>query len=63
MCLFKCNHFQQNITKDLNNVIANIFCVYILDPISSSRDETFTVQNALFGAMQITKNADTSKYK
>ena len=57
------NHFQQNITKDLNNVIINIYCVYKLDSISSSRDDTFTVQNALFGAMQITKNADTSKYK
>ena len=57
------NHFQQNITKDLNNVIINIYCVYKLDSISSSRDDTFTVQNALFGAMQITKNADTSNYK
>ena len=57
------NHFQQNIAKDLNNVIISIYCIYKLDPISSSRDDTFTVQNALFGAMQITKNADTSKYK
>ena len=32
------------------------------DPIASSRDTTFTIQNALFGAMQITKYADTSKY-
>ena len=57
------NHFQQNIAEDLNNVMINIYCVYKLDPISSSRDDTFTVQNALFGAIQITKNADTSKYK
>ena len=57
------NHFQQNkvITLNNNNAI-NIYCVYKLDPIASSRDSTFTVQNALFGAMQITKNADTSKY-
>ena len=27
-----------------------------------TRDDTFTVQNALFGAMEITKNTDTSKY-
>ena len=33
-----------------------------MDPISSSRDTTYTIQNALFGAVQITKNADTSKY-
>ena len=57
------NHFQQNkvIIPNNDNVI-NIYCVYKLEPISSSRDTTFTIQNALFGAMQITKNADTSKY-
>ena len=58
------NHFQQNkvIIPNNNNVI-NIYCVYQIEPISSSRDDTFTVQNALFGAMQVIKNADTSKYK
>ena len=57
------NHFQQNkvIIPNNDNVI-NIYCVYKLDPIASTRDTTFTIQNALFGAMQITKNADTSKY-
>ena len=35
---------------------------YEIQPISLSRDTSFTVQNALFGAMQITKNAtDNSK--
>ena len=58
------NHFQQNKANiPNNNVVINIYCVYQREPISSSRDDTFTVQNALFGAMQITKNADTSKYK
>ena len=57
------NHFQQNkvIIPNNNNVI-NIYCVYKIDPIASTRDDTFTVQNALFGAMENTKNADTSKY-
>ena len=57
------NHFQQNVAgiPNSSNVI-NIYCVYKLDQIASNRDDTFTVQNALFGAMQITKNADTSKY-
>ena len=52
------NHFQQNkvIIPNNNNAI-NIYCVYKLDQIASSRDTTFTIQNALFGAMQITKNA------
>ena len=61
------NHFQQNkVTIPNNNNIINIiniYCVYQIEPISSSRDDTFTIQNALFGAVQITKNADTSKYK
>ena len=57
------NHFQQNkvIIPNNDNVI-NIYCVYEIQPISSSRDISFTIQNALFGAMQITKNAiDNSK--
>ena len=63
----KGSHFQQNnvLTSNNDNVIdtnvINIYCVYKLDPIASSRDTTFTIQNALFGAMQITKNADNSK--
>ena len=57
------NHFQQNkvIIPNNNNVI-NIYCVYKTDSIASTRDDTFTIQNALFGAMEITKGADTSKY-
>ena len=56
------NHFQQNkvIIPNNDNVI-NIYCVYEIQPITSCRDTTFTIQNALFGAMQITKNADNSK--
>ena len=57
------NHFQQNkvIIPNNGNVI-NIYCVYKLDPIASSRDTSFAIQDALFGAMQITKNAtDNSK--
>ena len=57
------NHFQQNkvIIPNNDNVI-NIYCVYEIQPISSSRDTSFTIQNALFGAMQITKDAtDNSK--
>ena len=60
------NHFQQNkanVFNIYNNISTNIYCVYKLDSISSSRDSTSTVQNALFGSIQITKNADTSKYK
>ena len=60
-------HFQQNNVLNTNNDhvindnVVSIYIVYKLDPITS-RDNTFTIQNALFGAMKITKNADTSKY-
>ena len=65
------SHFQQNNALTSNNVLTsnhvintnviNIYCVYKLDPIASSRDTTFTIQNALFGAIQITKTADNLK--
>ena len=62
------NHFQQNnvLTSNNDNVVnkdvVNIYIVYKLDPIASTRDTSITIQNALFGAMQITKNAtDNSK--
>ena len=63
----KGSHFQQNhvLTSNndhvINDNVLNIYIVYKLDPITS-RDTTFTIQNALFGAMQITKNAVTNKY-
>ena len=56
------NYFQQDIIAIPNNVI-NIYCVYELDSIDFSRNNKFTIQNALFGAIEITKNANTSKYK
>ena len=61
------NHFQQNkvIIPNNNNAI-NVYCVYKLDSIASSRDTSFTIQNALFEAMQITEYAtdsDKNNYK
>ena len=62
------SHFQQNnvLTSNndhvINNNVINIYIVYKLDTIASSRDTIFTIENALFGAMQITENAtDNSK--
>ena len=58
------SHFQQsNIIITNNSNVINIYIVYKLDRVSSTRDTTFTIQNALFGSMEITKDADTSKYK
>ena len=56
------NYFIQNTITIPNNVI-NIYCVYELDPIVFSRNNEFIIQNPLFGAIEITKNANTSKYK
>ena len=59
----KGNHFQQNniLTSNndhvLNKNVVNTYIVYRLDSLASTRDKRFTIQNTLFGAMQITKNA------
>ena len=47
-----------------NDNIVNIYIVYLIDSISNSRNTDYTVQNAFFGDVKITKNAtDTSKHK
>ena len=57
------NHFQQNnvLTSSndhvINKNVVNIYIVYKLDSLASTRDKSFPIQNVLFGAMQITKNA------
>ena len=61
------NHFQQ-IAAGIpnNNNVINIYCVYKLDPLASTRDKSYNIQNVLFGAMQITKDAtdyDKNNYK
>ena len=51
------NYFKQNkVVIPNNNNVINIYYVYELQPIASSRDTSYTIQNALFGAMQITKD-------
>ena len=57
---FNGNYFEQDPITIPNNVI-NVYVVYKLDPISSTRNTDYTIQNALFGAMKITKNTDSSK--
>ena len=55
---------QTKLIRPNNNNIINIYTVHQIDSISSSRNTDFTVQNALFGGVKITKNAtDTSKHK
>ena len=57
------NYFKQNGIKTSNINIINIYCVYELKEVTSSRNNEFTIQNALFGVVKITKNTDISKNK
>ena len=55
---------QMRLLRPNNDNIVNICIVYLIDPISNSRNTDYTVQNALFGGVKITKNAtNTSKHK
>ena len=54
---------QMRLLRPNNDNIVNIYIVYLIDPISNSRNTDYTVQNALFGGVEITKNAtDNSKH-
>ena len=61
------NHFKENsavipnISKVISVGVINIYVVYKLDPISSTRNTDYTIQNALFAAMKITKYTYSSK--
>ena len=55
------NYFTQNKALKRNSSAIDIYIVYKLNPISSTRNTDYTIQNALFGAMKITRNADSSK--
>ena len=55
---------QMRLLRPNNDNIVNIYIVYLIDPISNSRNTDYTVRNALFGGVKITKNpTDTSKHK
>ena len=55
---------QTKLIRPNNDNIVNIYIVYLIDPISSSRNTDYSVQNALFGGVKITKHAtDTSEHK
>ena len=58
------NYLEQNkvIILNNNNVI-DIYCVCELRPVNIPLSIEFTILNALFGAMEVTKNANTSKCK
>ena len=55
------NYFEQNKATIPNKTVVNIYIVYKLEPLVSTRNTDYTIQNALFGPMKITKNTDYSK--
>ena len=62
---FEGNYFvQTKVLHPNNNNVVNVYIVYRLDPVTRFRNTDYTVQNDLFGAIKITKNAtDSSKNK
>ena len=54
---FSGNYFEQNkvLHPNTNNDV-NIYIVCKLDPVNFSRNTDYTIQNALFGAINITEN-------
>ena len=48
---------QMRLLRPNNDNIVNIYVIYLIDPINNSRNTDYTVQNALFGGVKITKNA------
>ena len=61
---FNGNYFvQSKVAHPNNNKVVNIYIVYELGTISNTRNTDYTIQNALFGAIKITKNADYSRNK
>ena len=55
---------QKKLIKPNNNNVINIYCLHSLKPITNLRNTDYTVQNALFGGVKITKDSsDTSKHK
>ena len=51
---------QNKVLHPSNNTVVNIYIVYKLDAISNTRNTDYTIENALFGAVKITKNATVS---
>ena len=59
---FNGNYMKQNKFGYTHGSVINIYIFYELKNRTVNNPE-FTVQNGLFGAIKLTKNADTSNYK
>ena len=64
-CYFSRNYVKENKSIYPTKLAVNIYIVYKLDTIISTRNTDFTTQNALFGAVKITEDpsdSDHNKY-
>ena len=58
-----CYFRQTKLVRPNNNNVINIYCVDSLERITNLRNTDYTVKNALFGGVEITKNSsDTSNH-
>ena len=56
---FNGNYFEQaKVLHPGTDKVVNMYIVYRLHSIRFTRNTDYTIQNALFGAIKITKNAD-----
>ena len=62
---FKGNYMKQTKAVYPHNLLINIYIAYELEKIDLNRNTDFTIQNALFETVNITKDANSShnKYK
>ena len=58
---FNGDFLKQNKVTYNHGPILNIYIVYRLTP--GTKDSSITLENCLFGAVKLTKNADIDKYK
>ena len=59
---FNGNYFvQSKVLHSNNNIVVNIYIVYKLDTKNNTKNTDYTIQNALFSAVKITKNDAISK--
>ena len=59
---FKENYMKQARIPFSHKSVVNIYIIYELNTISSTRNTDFTAQDCLFGAVKITKDTNTSHY-
>ena len=61
--LIEGSYMKENKLDYFHNSVVNIYIVYKLNRTDNNRNTDFTIQNALFGAVKINKNSNSSHNK